>query len=168
MSENPSITQKEKMLVSVLVKLYSKERLEEEFDFITEEGHGHSKLVFGAGKLVGILQNQLQKLSQQYLNYAVKNYDDIKEGKFPESIQRVKMVVLYGNEAENVYKVNHTRTRLIILPDTLDKCIEQVGKDLWDYDTDTIDYDYGDSDFLSFEFIPEYTDIESYENNVIN
>ena len=159
MSENPSITQKEKMLVSVLVKLYSKEKLEEDFKEMSEYGDGSSKLVLGAGKLIGIGQRELTDLGQQYINYAIKNYEKIKENQFPEHIDRVKEVVLFGNETEKVYKINRTRTRIFILPETLDKCVGHVTENIWEYDTDTEDYDYGDTDFISFEFLPEYTEI---------
>lgn len=48
-----NITPKEKMLVSVLVKLYSKEQLKEELKDMTEY-YVSSKLVRGAAKLIGI------------------------------------------------------------------------------------------------------------------
>lgn len=159
MSRNEAITPKEKMLVGVLVKLYSKERLDEEFDDVSKYGDGASNLVTGAGKLIGIDKRQLNILGQQYLNYSIKNYDKIKNNEFPEHIDRVKEVVIFGNEVERVYKINRTRTRLMILPETLDKCLDHVSNNIWEYDTDTEDYDYGDSDFVSFELIPEYTEI---------
>lgn len=169
MSQSQSITQKEKMLVGVLVKLYSKERLNEEFDEVSEYGDGASKLVIGAGKLIGIDKRQLNDLAQQYLNYSIKNYDKIKENEFPEHIDRVKEVIIFGNEVEKVYKINRTRTRLMILPETLDKCLNHVSNNIWEYDTDTEDYDYGDSDFVSFELIPEYTEIhDAPRNSVLN
>ena len=169
MSQSQSITQKEKMLVGVLVKLYSKERLNEEFDEVSEHGDGNSKLVSGAAKLIGIEKRELNDLAQQYLNYSVKNYDKIKENEFPEHIDRVKEVVIYGNEVEKVYKINRTRTRLMILPETLDKCLNHVSNNIWEYDTDTEDFDYGDSDFISFELIPEYTEVhDAPRNSVLN
>lgn len=169
MSRSEAITPKEKMLVGVLVKLYSKERLNEEFDEVSEYGDGASKLVIGAGKLIGIDKRQLNDLAQQYLNYSIKNYDKIKENEFPEHIDRVKEVIIFGNEVEKVYKINRTRTRLMILPETLDKCLNHVSNNIWEYDTDTEDYDYGDSDFVSFELIPEYTEIhDAPRNSVLN
>ena len=45
MSENTPITQKEKMLVSVLVKLYSKENLEEELRNVLESYDEKSNLI---------------------------------------------------------------------------------------------------------------------------
>ena len=169
MSQSQSITQKEKMLVGVLVKLYSKERLNEEFDGVSEHGDGNSKLVSGAAKLIGIEKRELNDLAQQYLNYSVKNYDKIKENEFPEHIDRVKEVVIFGNEVEKVYKINRTRTRLMILPETLDKCLNHVSNNIWEYDTDTEDFDYGDSDFISFELIPEYTEVhDAPRNSVLN
>lgn len=169
MSQSQSITQKEKMLVGVLVKLYSKKRLNEEFDEVSEHGDGNSKLVSGAAKLIGIEKRELNDLAQQYLNYSVKNYDKIKENEFPEHIDRVKEVVIFGNEVEKVYKINRTRTRLMILPETLDKCLNHVSNNIWEYDTDTEDYDYGDSDFVSFELIPEYTEVhDAPKNSVLN
>lgn len=169
MSRSEAITPKEKMLVGVLVKLYSKERLNEEFDEVSEYGDGASKLVIGAGKLIGIDKRQLNDLAQQYLNYSIKNYDKIKENEFPEHIDRVKEVIIFGNEVEKVYKINRTRTRLMILPETLDKCLNHVSNNIWEYDTDTEDYDYGDSDFVSFELIPEYTEVhDAPRNSVLN
>ena len=169
MSQSQAITPKEKMLVGVLTKLYSKERLNEEFDEVSEYGDGASKLVIGAGKLIGIDKRQLNDLAQQYLNYSIKNYDKIKENEFPEHIDRVKEVIIFGNEVEKVYKINRTRTRLMILPETLDKCLDHVSNNIWEYDTDTVDYDYCDTDFISFELIPEYTEIhDAPRNSVLN
>lgn len=169
MSKSQPITPKEKMLVGVLTKLYSKERLNEEFDDVTKYGDGASSLVIGAGKLIGIGKRELNELAQQYLNYSIKNYDKIKNNEFPEHIDRVKEVILFGNEVEKVYKINRTRTRLMILPETLDKCLDHVSNNIWEFDTDTEDYDYGDTDFISFELIPEYTEVhESPKNSVLN
>lgn len=169
MSRSEAITPKEKMLVGVLVKLYSKERLDEEFDDVSKYGDGASNLVIGAGKLIGIDKRELNELGQQYLNYSIKNYDKIKNNEFPEHIDRVKEVIIFGNEVEKVYKINRTRTRLMILPETLDECLNHVSNNIWEYDTDTEDYDYGDSDFVSFELIPEYTEVhDARRNSVLN
>ena len=83
------ITPKEKMLVSVLVKIYSKEQLEEELNDILETIDS-SKLVRGAAKLIGINANEISRIGLQYLNYAVDNYEKIKNKEYPEDIHLVE------------------------------------------------------------------------------
>jgi hypothetical protein len=90
-----SITPKEKMLVSILVKLYSKEQLEEELNDVLENTDT-SKLVRGAAKLIGINSYEVSRIGLQYLNYAVDNYEKIKNKEYPEDIERVKQVYFYA------------------------------------------------------------------------
>ena len=96
-----NITPKEKMLVSVLVKLYSKEQLEEELKHMVEY-HDSSKLVRGAAKLIGINVGEVGRIGVQYLNYAVDNYEKIQNKDYPEDIERVQLVNFYADETEEV------------------------------------------------------------------
>jgi len=168
MSENKPITPKEKMLTAVLVRLYSKETLEKEIRDVLESHDEKSKLILGAAKLLGIDYSSVNKIGLQYLNYAVENYEKIQNKEFPEQIERVVEIKLYAEEVENVIQYNRKRVTL----NTLEKYLEEIEDRIWDnyyeYDPDTLDVDYGDSDFMSVNPDREATVISDVSNNVLN
>ena len=168
MSENQSITPKEKMLVSVLVRLYSKETLEKEIRNIINSYDEKSKLISGASKLIGIDYITISRIGIQYLNYAVENYEKIQNKEFPEQIERVVEINLYAAEVESVIQYNRKRVTI----NTLKKYLEEIEDRVWDnyyeYDPDTLDIDYGDSQFISVNPDKESTIINDYHRNVLN
>ena len=168
MSENQSITPKEKMLVSVLVRLYSKETLEKEIRNIINSYDEKSKLISGASKLIGIDYITISRIGIQYLNYAVENYEKIQNKEFPEQIERVVEINLYAEEVESVIQYNRKRVTI----NTLKKYLEEIEDRVWDnyyeYNPDTLDVDYGDSEFISVNPDKESTIINDYYRNVLN
>ena len=168
MSENQSITPKEKMLVSVLVRLYSKETLEKEIRNIINSYDEKSKLISGASKLIGIDYITIGRIGIQYLNYAVENYEKIQNKEFPEQIERVVEINLYAEEVESVIQYNRKRVTI----NTLKKYLEEIEDRVWDnyyeYNPDTLDVDYGDSEFISVNPDKESTIINDYYRNVLN
>lgn len=170
MSENSTpITPKEKMLVKILVRLYTKERLESEFDESIKYGESNSSLVNGAGKLIGVeTWNTLNRFGSQYLNYAIKNYEDIKNEIYPEKIERVQEVLLYAEETENVVHYSTKRVSVYLLPSYIEEASEHIFKNFYEYDPDTLDTDYGDSDFINLKPSPEDTYISKTNNNILN
>jgi hypothetical protein len=161
------ITPKEKMLVSVLVKIYSKEQLEEELNDILETIDS-SKLVRGAAKLIGINANEISRIGLQYLNYAVDNYEKIKNKEYPEDIERVQQVYFYADESENVVMFSRKRVSINTLPKYIDQVEDHVYNNFYEYDPDILDVDYGDGDLISFEPDKEMTTILDISNNVLN
>lgn len=161
-----NITPKEKMLVSVLVKLYSKEQLEEELKDMVEY-HDSSKLVRGAAKLIGINVGEVGRIGVQYLNYAVDNYEKIQNKDYPEDIERVQLVNFYADETEEVMMFSRKRVIVNILPKFIDQIEDHVYNNFYEYDPDTLDVDYGDGNLLSFEPDKEMTSIV-HTNNVLN
>jgi hypothetical protein len=161
------ITPKEKMLVSVLVKIYSKEQLEEELNDILETIDS-SKLVRGAAKLIGINANEISRIGLQYLNYAVDNYEKIKNKEYPEDIERVQQVYFYADESENVVMFSRKRVSINTLPKYIDQVEDHVYNNFYEYDPDTLDVDYGDGDLISFEPDKEMTTILDISNNVLS
>jgi len=161
------ITPKEKMLVNILVKLYSKEQLEEELNDMLETVDS-SKLVRGAAKLIGINANEISRIGLQYLNYAVDNYEKIKNKEYPEDIERVQQVYFYADESENVVMFSRKRVSINTLPKYIDQVEDHVYNNFYEYDPDTLDVDYGDGDLISFEPDKEMITILDISNNVLN
>ena len=162
-----NITPKEKILVSILVKIYSKEQLEEELNDILETIDS-SKLVRGAAKLIGINANEISRIGLQYLNYAVDNYEKIKNKEYPEDIERVQQVYFYADESENVVMFSRKRVSINTLPKYIDQVEDHVYNNFYEYDPDILDVDYGDGDLISFEPDKEMTTILDISNNVLN
>ena len=156
------------MLTGVLVRLYSKETLEKEIRDVLESYDEKSKLILGAAKLLGIDYSSVNKIGLQYLNYAVENYEKIQNKEFPEQIERVVEINLYAEEVESVIQYNRKRVTL----NTLKKYLEEIEDHVWDnyyeFDPDTLDVDYGDSDFISLNPDKEATEIHDYFRNVLN
>ena len=161
------ITPKEKMLVSILVKLYSKEQLEQELNDILEIPDT-SKLVRGAAKLIGINSYEVSRIGLQYLNYAVDNYEKIQNKEYPEDIERVKQVYFYADETEDVVMYSTKRVSVNTLPKYIEQVGEYVYNNFYEYDPDTLDVDYGDGNLLDFKPDKEATVISDVSNNVLN
>ena len=75
---------------------------------------------------------------------------------------------MYAEEVESVIQYNRKRVTI----NTLKKYLEEVEDRVWDnyyeYDPDTLDVDYGDSDFMSINPDKESTTIHDYFRNVLN
>lgn len=168
MSENKPITPKEKMLTGVLVRLYSKETLEKEIRDVLESYDEKSNLIIGAAKLLGIDYTSIRTIGIQYLNYAVENYEKIQNKDFPEQIERVIELNLYAEEVESVIQYNRKRVTINTLKKYLDEVQENVWNNYYDFDPDTLDTDFGDSDFMSVNPDKEATEIRDYFRNVLN
>lgn len=168
MSENSTpITPKEKMLVKILVRLYTKEKLENEFDESIKYGDSNSSLVKGAGKLIGIeFWSGLNRFGSQYLNYAIKNYEDIKNDVYPEKIERVQQVALYADEVESVTHYNTKKVIVYLLPSYINEASQHIYENFYEYDPDTIDTNYDDGDFISFNPSPKDTVIKNIDNTL--
>ena len=127
-----------------------------------------SKLVLGAAKLVGIDNFAINKISIQYLNYAVENYEKIQNKEFPETIERVMEISFYAEEVENVIQYNKKRVTI----NTLTKYSDMVESYVWDnyyeFDPDTLDTDFGDSDFMGINPNKEATEMNPYFRAVLN
>jgi len=161
------ITPKEKMLVSILVKLYSKEQLEQELNDVLELPDT-SKLVRGAAKLIGINSYEVSRIGLQYLNYAVDNYEKIQNKEYPEDIERVKQVYFYVEETEDVVMYSTKRVSVNTLPKYIEQVEEYVYNNFYEYDPDTLDVDYGDGNLIRFEPDRQATVITNISNNVLN
>lgn len=165
MSENKPITKVEKMLVNILVKLYSKDKLAEEIENC--KYGNESSLVLGASKLIGLPRIEIMALGIQYLNYALENYEKIQNNEFPDEIERVVKVEMFAYETEIVTHYNYKRLRLRTLKKYYEEIEDNIFNNMYDYDVDTIDTDYGDSDFVKFEPDRNATKFISYSNNYI-
>jgi hypothetical protein len=162
------ITPKEKILVSVLVRLYSKEQLEEELKNLLDSFDGNSKLVRGAGKLIGIDSYLVSRLGMQYVNYAIENYEKIQNKEFPEKIDRVKTAYFYGEEVEDVRTYSMKRAKVNVLSKYFEDIEERVYNNFYEFDPDTINTEYGDGDFISFKPDKDSNEIVDTKDNVIN
>jgi lipoic acid synthetase len=99
MSENAPITQKEKMLVSVLVRLYSKETLEKEIRDVLESYDEKSNLILGMGETRDEVSQALKDLRDagcdlititQYLRPSAKHHPVIRWVKPNEFVELSK------------------------------------------------------------------------------
>ena len=162
------ITPKEKILVNVLVRLYSKEQLEEELKNLLDSFDGNSKLVRGAGKLIGIDSYLVSRLGMQYVNYAIENYEKIQNKEFPEKIDRVKTAYFYGEEVEDVRTYSMKRAKVNVLSKYFEDIEERVYNNFYEFDPDTINTEYGDGDFISFKPDKDSNEIVDTKDNVIN
>ena len=128
MSSEP-ITQKEKMIVNTLTRIYSKEKLELEL----QEYLKYPKpieIVMGIGKLLGlgVQGNLLKVLGIQYLNYAIENYEDIRKNIYPEHIDRCKSLSIHSTETEIIREIMFVVARV----STLDKFVDQVTDSVYE------------------------------------
>ena len=128
MSSEP-ITQKEKMIVNTLTRIYSKEKLELELQEYLKYPKS-IEIVMGIGKLLGlgVQGNLLKVLGIQYLNYAIENYEDIRKNIYPEHIDRCKSLSVHSTETEIIREIMYVVTRI----STLNKFVDQVTDSIYE------------------------------------
>jgi hypothetical protein len=134
--ENIPPTEKEKMLMNILVKKYSKQELFQEL--VRTLGDGlNSPLVKKIYKLIGIEGFERQRLEQQYLNYAINNYEQIKEGNFPDKFERVQILKTVFSVKETV--IREYGLRLPYLPSFNKPLLEDLKQNFYEWDPDIDD-----------------------------
>jgi len=156
-------TQKEKMIMKVLVKRFSKEKLFQELMDIQSQGM-ISNIVQTSAKLVGI--DVRSRIDSQYLNYAINNYDKIQNNDFPDQFERMMtleatMRTTEIREMGSIYTLTYP-----VLKSFSDELKEDVDSNVWDYDPEfqdevTYDTDVHDTK-VSFDKI-----IKPWGNNII-
>ena len=156
-------TKKEKMIMKVLVKRFSKEKLFQELVDIQSQGMT-SNMVRNSAKLVGI--DVPRQIDSQYLNYAINNYDEIQNNNFPDQFERMMTLeaTITVTEIRKV-KADYTIT-YPVLRSFSDELKQDIDNDLWSYDPefqddDTFDTDVQDSE-VSFDKI-----VKPWGDNII-
>jgi hypothetical protein len=157
-------TKKEKIILRALVKLASKEKLSQEL-INSVQTLGRSSLVARSAKLVGVdLSNS--SISPQYLNYAVNNYEKIKEQEFPDEFERTQTLKVLSESSLRRDMIEKHRLFIPYLPSMKEEIKDDVEENFWDYDPDLYDEDQRDVEYDWTEHSFEDTSIP-WEDNVI-
>lgn len=160
--ENIPPTEKEKMLMNILVKKYSKQELFQELVRTLSDGLT-SSIVTKIYKLIGIEGLERQRIEQQYLNYAINNYEQIKEGNFPDKFERVQILKTVFSVKETV--IREYGLRLPYLPSFNKPLLEDLKQNFYEWDPD-IDDERQTDDYEIIE--RKFTDIgRDWNDNVI-
>ena len=157
-------TKKEKIILRALVKLASKEELFQKL-IDSLQSYGRSSLVERAAKLVGVdLSNS--SISPQYLNYAVNNYEKIKEQEFPDAFERTQTLKVQSDSLVRREIIEKQRLFIPYLPSMKNVVRDDVEENFWDYDPDLYDEDLNDSEHDWIEYYFDDTSIP-WKDNVI-
>ena len=148
-------TKKEKMIIKVLVKRFSKEKIFQELVDIQSQGMT-SNMVQTSAKLVGI--DVPSRIDSQYLNYAINNYDEIQNNNFPDQFERMMTLetTITTTEIRKV-KADYAITSPV-LKSFSDELKKDIDGNMWDYDPEFIDDDTFDTDVR---------DIDVYFSNIV-
>jgi hypothetical protein len=137
-------TKKEKIILRALVKLGSKEELFQEL-INSLQSYGRSNLVGRSAKLVGVNLSD-SSISPQYLNYAVNNYEKIKEQEFPDEFERTQTLKVESKSQVTRLIVEKRKMIVPYLPSMSKVVKDDVEENFWDYDPELYDEDYIDSE----------------------
>lgn len=154
-------TKKEKMLIKVMVRRYSKEELEKDFEDI--ENLMDSALVNTASKMIGI--DVPLKIDGQYLKYSIDNYEEIKNNNYPDQFERMSTISAQIVVRENISRQTDYELILPYLKSRFEDTTEEIESNLWNYDPQEGYADYGDSEILDTDF--EFEDDGPYPGNII-
>lgn len=136
-------TKKEKMIMKVLVKRFSKQQLFQELVDIQSQGL-ISNMVQTSAKLVGI--DVPPRIDSQYLNYAINNYEKIENNDFPDQFERMMTLDTTVTTIE-IRKVKADYTLSYpVLRSFSDELKQDIDDNIWDYDPEFQDDDTFDSD----------------------
>jgi hypothetical protein len=138
------VTEKEKLVLKVLVKKMTKERMKEEMtNFV--DSNGQETPEFVERILLAMSHEEFIPISIQYLNYALKYYDDIVSGDFSNDIERVaRFDLTLGAEETEIVFVDYTAT-VITLPSLIDVIAKDFMENPWEYEPDREIIDYGET-----------------------
>ena len=150
MSNTPP-TQKEKLLMRLLAKLYSQDTIQEKLSQSIEE-NGRSLVVEKAGKMFKIPEENLHRIGIQYLNYVNKNYHDIINGVFPDEFERTSYMTYTAEETITEIKYETQVVHVYGLESLESEIAEEVNHHFWEYEPDIVNTEYGDSETINFEF----------------
>ena len=141
-------TKKEKMIMKVLVKRFSKEKLFQELVDIQSQGMT-SDMVRSSSKLVGI--DVHSQIDSQYLNYAIDNYDKIQNNNFPDQFERMMTLetTITTTEIRKV-KADYSITSPV-LKSFSDELKKDIDGNMWDYDPKFKDEETLDTDVRDIE-----------------
>lgn len=154
-------TKKEKMLIKVMVRRYSKEELEKDFEDI--ENLMDSALVNTASRMIGI--DVPLKIDGQYLKYSIDNYEEIKNNNYPDQFERMSTISAQIVVRENISRQTDYELILPYLKSRFEDTTEEIESNLWNYDPQEGYADYGDSEILDTDF--EFEDDGPYPGNII-
>lgn len=154
-------TKNEKMLIKVMVRRYSKEELEKDFEDI--ENLMDSALVNTASKMIGI--DVPLKIDGQYLKYSIDNYEEIKNNNYPDQFERMSTLSAEIVVRENIRKQTDYELILPYLKSRFEDTKEEIESNLWNYDPRDVYADYGDSEIFDTDF--EFEDDGPYPGNII-
>lgn len=135
-------TNKEKLLMKVLVRKFSQGELNQELYDIQTNGLVSSKVVKTA-QLLGINLKDDQ-FSSQYLKYAVDNYGSIQEKNFPDEFERMVELNVRITEETRQWITTYYEIQIPYLKSFSEKLIEDINSSYWEYDPTEVDSDYGD------------------------
>ena len=137
-----NLTKKEEIIVFSLTRLFDKETLESELEeWVDGDMVGRIDSVISMYKLISVGEVR-NNIDVQYLNYAIKFYEDIKNKDFSNPIERVKGYDygVYGVETETMS--TYYTTTFESLPSLLEKKKEDLQVNFWDYDSEREVIDY--------------------------
>lgn len=155
-------TQKEKMLLKILVKRFSKEKLFQELVDIQSEGM-ESNMVRNSAKLIGV--EVPRRIDSQYLNYAINNYNKIRNNDFPSEFERMMTLDVQVSTSE-IRRVSAVYgMTLPVLKSFSQELKEDVEKNIWDYNPEFEDDDTYDTEVVNVEI--GYPEIKLPWHNVV-
>lgn len=154
-------TKNEKMLIKVMVRRYSKEELEKDFEDI--ENLMDSALVNTASRMIGI--DVPLKIDGQYLKYSIDNYEEIKNNNYPDQFERMSTISAQIVVRENISKQTDYELILPYLKSRFEDTKDEIESNLWNYDPQEGYAEYGDSENIDMDF--EFEDDGPYPGNII-
>lgn len=151
------------MIIKVLVKRFSKEKIFQELVDIQSQGMT-SNMVQTSAKLVGI--DVPSRIDSQYLNYAINNYDKIQNNDFPDQFERMMTLesTITVTEIRKV-KADYAIT-YPVLKSFSDELKQDIDNDMWSYDPEFQDEDIYDSDVDDTDIFFEKID-KPWSDNII-
>lgn len=144
------VTEKEKRILKLLVKKYSRDILETSMDeYISSNGNSGTEVVDNI--FIPLGYENFTSISIQYLKYALDFYDEIKNDDFSNEMERMMEyeITIPATEREIVF-VDYS-VRVKELPSLIEIIAKDVDENLFEYDPDRSVIDYGDSEVVDFD-----------------
>lgn len=144
------VTEKEKRILKLLVKKYSRDILETSMDeYISSKGYSGTEVVDNI--FIPLGYENFTSISIQYLKYALDFYDEIKNDDFSNEMERMMEyeITIPATEREIVF-VDYS-VRVKALPSLIEIIAKDVDENLFEYGPDRSVIDYGDSEVVDFD-----------------
>jgi len=145
-----NLSNRETAIVKAMVRMYDKSAILSDYEEFYDRAY--SPICDSVVKILGLRLPTNPSPAVQYLKYAYDYFEDIQDNNFENDIERAKLFSLTYSITETQVLYKTYAVEVYSFLEDVREVADKIEGDLWDWDPNEIDVDYGDSDTERIEF----------------